>query len=77
MVLPQPVQFLETPLRPYTTTDAGRYCQGQLNFLSMARSNRVTGGWGRFTAEWWTEMETQALSALAALKAATEAATAI
>ncbi len=32
----------------------------------------TTGGWGRFTPEWWTEMEVQALQALAALKAATD-----
>ena len=73
LTLPEPVQFLEAPLRPYTTADVGRYCRDQLKFLSMARSNRVAGGGGRFTPEWWSEMEVQALQALAALKAATEA----
>ena len=74
LTLMEPVRFLETPLRPYTTTDVGRYCRDQLKFLSMARSNRATGGWGRFTPEWWTEMETKAIEALAALKLATDAA---
>ena len=53
LVLPQPVHFLETQLRPYTTTQVGRYCKQKLQFLAVARSNRVTGGWGRFTPEWW------------------------
>jgi hypothetical protein len=70
LVLPQPVHFLEIPLRPYTTTQVGRYCKQKLQFLALARSNRVTGGWGRFTPEWWQEMEAEALQALTALKAA-------
>jgi hypothetical protein len=70
LVVTEPVHFLETPLRPYTTTAVGRYCRDQLKYLSLARSNRATGGWGRFTTEWWQEMETRALEALSALKAA-------
>ena len=46
LVLPEPVQFLETPLRPCTTADVGRYCREKLRFLALARSNRKTGGWG-------------------------------
>ena len=69
LTLPEPVHFLETPLRPYTTTEVGRYCRDRLKCLAMARSNKVTGGWGRFTPEWWTEMETQSIQALTALKA--------
>ena len=72
MVLQQPVQFLETPLRSFSTTEVGRYCREKLRFLSLARSNRATGGWGRFTPEWWQEMEAEALHALDALKTATE-----
>ena len=72
VVFQQPVQFLETPLRPYSTTKVGRYCREKLRFLALARSNRVTGGWGRFTPEWWREMKTKALDALSTLKAATE-----
>jgi hypothetical protein len=71
-VLQQPVQFLETPLRPYSTTEVGRYCREKLRFLALARSNRATGGWGRFTPDWWREMEAEALQALSALKTATE-----
>jgi len=70
LTLPEPVQFLEIPLRPFTTTDVGRYCRDQLKFLTMARSNRATGGWGRFTPEWWTEMEGQSFRSLDALKSA-------
>jgi hypothetical protein len=72
LTLGKPFRFLESPLRPHTTAQVGRYCREQLRYLSLARSNRVTGGWGRFTPEWWQEMETKALQALSALKAATE-----
>ena len=72
LTLPEPVHFLETPLRPFTTTEVGRYCRDHLKLLSLARSNRVTGGWGRFTPEWWIEMEGKTIEALAALKAAIE-----
>ena len=69
LTLPEPVHFLETPLRPYTTAEVGRYCRDRLKCLALAQSNKVTGGWGRFTPEWWTEMETQSIQALTALKA--------
>ena len=71
-ILAEPVHFFETPLRPYTTAQVGRYCREQLKVIVLARSSRATGGWGRFTPEWWTEMETKAIEALAALKDATE-----
>ncbi len=70
LTLLEPVRFLETPLRPYTTAEVGRYCREQLTAIAMARSNRVTGGWGRFTPEWWSEREVQALEALKALRTA-------
>lgn len=75
LTLPEPVQFLEAPFRPVTTSNVGRYCGHQLRSIFMARSNQVTGGWGRFTPEWWAEMETRAIEALAALKPATDEAT--
>ena len=68
MTLPEPVHFLETPLRPYTTAEVGQYCRDRLRCLAMARSNKLTGGWGRFTPEWWNEMEAQSIQALNALK---------
>lgn len=71
-VLTEPVHFLETSLRPYTTTQVGRYCREQLRYLALARTNRATGGWGRFTPEWWQEMEAAALQALSAIKAAVD-----
>ncbi|HIN06448.1 MAG TPA: hypothetical protein EYM65_09465 [Dehalococcoidia bacterium] len=69
ITLLEPVHFLETPLRPYTTAEVGRYCRDRLRCLAMARSNKVTGGWGRFTPEWWNDMEDQSIQALTALKA--------
>ena len=68
LTLLEPVRFLETPLRPYTTAEVGRYCRDQLTVIAMARSNRVTGGWGRFTPEWWNKMEVNSIEALARLK---------
>ena len=70
LTLGEPVRFQETPLRPYTTAQVGRYCRDQLKYLPLARSNRVTGGWGRFTPQWWQDMESRALQALIAIKAA-------
>ncbi|MDA1129819.1 MAG: hypothetical protein O2913_14165 [Chloroflexi bacterium] len=72
LTLLEPVQFLETPMRPYTTTEVGLYCRQQLKYLSLARSNKTTGGWGRFTPEWWTEMEVNSLEALTAIKASVD-----
>ena len=69
MTLLKPVHFLETPLRPYTTVEVGRYCRDRLRCLAVARSNKETGGWGRFTPEWWNEMEAQSILALTGLKA--------
>ena len=74
LVLPEPVRFREAPLRPFRTAEVGRYCRDQLKILFMVRSNRVTGGWGRFTPEWWTNIERRTVESLAALKAATDAA---
>jgi hypothetical protein len=72
LTLGKPVRFQETPLRPYTTAQVGRYCRNQLKYLALAHSNQATGGWGRFTPEWWREMEAEALLALKALKSAIE-----
>ncbi len=69
LTLSEPVNFLETPLRPYTTAEVGRYCRDRLRCLAMARSNKATCGWGRSTPEWWSEMEAQSIQALTALKA--------
>lgn len=75
LTLEEPILFLETPLRPYTTAEVGLYCRDRLKFLSLARSNRKTGGWGRFPPEWWKNMESKAIAALSALKSATDEAT--
>ena len=74
LILPEPAHFLETPLRPYTTAEVGRYCRDRLRCLAVAQSNKATGGWGRFTPEWWGEMEVQSIQALTALKSAVDGA---
>ena len=72
LVLSEPVRFREAPLRPYTTAEVGRYCRDQMKVIFIARSSRATGGWGRFIPERWTEMESTALRALEAMKAAVD-----
>ena len=72
LVLPDSVRFREAPLRPYTTAEVGRYCRDQLKVIFMARSNRVTGGWGWITPEWWIDMESMAIGALTAVKSAVD-----
>jgi hypothetical protein len=72
MVLSQPVTFVETPLRTITTVRVSHHASVHLRTLAMARTNQVTGGWGRFTREWWQGQEKAALHALAALREAME-----
>ena len=72
LTLSEPVQFLETPLRPFSTAEVGSYCREKLKFLYLARSNQANGGWGRFTPGWWSRMEKEAFSALGALKTVTD-----
>ena len=45
LTLPEPVLFLETPLRPYTTADVGRYCRDQLTAIAMAFWSRCAYGY--------------------------------
>jgi hypothetical protein len=69
LMLPEPVHFLETPLRPITLTAIGRYCREKLRVLAMAHSNQESGGWGKFSPEWWRQQEQEQFAALASLKA--------
>ena len=69
-VLPEPVHFRESPLRPVWVTHVSRYACDQLRALASARVGKESGGWSYFTPEWWEVREQDALSALASLKQA-------
>ena len=69
-----PITYRETPLRPITTTQVFRVARTYLKTLARAKIHRTTGGWGRFTAEWWDGQANEALSALKALRSAMAAA---
>jgi hypothetical protein len=70
LVLPMPVRYLEAPLRTVTTHRVSYYANLYLREISYARLQQRTGGWGRFTSEWFKEQERGAIQALAALREA-------
>ena len=47
-------------------------CGHYLTTIAQARLSVATGGWGRWTPQWWKEREDEALGALRALRGALE-----
>ena len=70
VMLATSITYLETSLRPITTTQVSRASRTYLKTVATAKIHRATGGWGRFTSEWWEEQSTEALGALKALRSA-------
>ena len=70
VTLATPITYRETPLRPITTTQVSRVTRTYLKTVAMAKIHRATGGWGRFTPEWWSRQANEALGALKALRSA-------
>ena len=70
MTLAIPITYRETPLRPITTTQVSQSVRRCLKTVARAEIHRATGGWGRFTPEWWDGQANQALGALKALRSA-------
>ena len=70
MTLAIPITYQETPLRPITTTQVSQSVRRYLKTVASAEIHRATGGWGRFTPEWWDGQANQALGALKALRSA-------
>ena len=68
--LARPITYLETSLKPITTTQVSQSIRRYLKTVARAEIQRVTGGQGRFTPEWWDEQANQALGALKALRSA-------
>ena len=65
-----PITYRETPLRPITTTQVSQSIRRYLKTVASAAIHRATGGWGRFTPEWWAEQANEAIDALKALQSA-------
>ena len=70
VTLATPITYRETPLRPITTTQVFRVARTYLKTVAMAKIHHATGGWGRFTPEWWSRQANEALGALKALRSA-------
>jgi hypothetical protein len=70
VVLPEPVTYVEAPLRTISTPRVSYYAALYLREISYARLQQRTGGWGCFTSEWFKEQERGAIEALAALREA-------
>ena len=70
VTLATPITYRETPLRPISTTQVSRVTRTYLKTVAMAKIHRATGGWGRFTPEWWAVQTNDALDALKGLRSA-------
>ena len=70
VVLPEPISYIEAPRRTVTTEEVSRYAARYLWTIGYSRLQQETGGWGRWTPEWWTGVEDEAVGALAGLRSA-------
>ena len=70
VTLATPITYLETSLRPVTTAQVSQSIRRYLKTVASAAIHRATGGWGRFTSEWWEGQANEALGALKALRSA-------
>jgi len=70
VTLVSPITYLETSLRSITTAQVSQSMRTYLKTVASAAIHRATGGWGRFTPEWWAEQANESLGALKALRSA-------
>ena len=70
VMLATSITYLETSLRPISTTQVSRATRTYLKTVAMAKIHRTAGGWGRFTPEWWAGQANEAIDALKALQSA-------
>jgi len=70
VTLVAPITYLETSLRPITTTRVSQSIRRYLKTMASAEIHHATGGWGRFTPEWWAGQANEAIDALKALRSA-------
>ena len=74
LVLPEPITYVEVPLRSIRTERVSRYAAQYLTTVSLSHLAQRAGGWGPWTPEWWKRREDEALCALRALRNALDAA---
>ena len=72
VVLPKPLTYVEAPLHTITTERVPHYAAVYLRSISLAHSNKRTGGSGTLTQDWWRRQEKEAVQALLALREAME-----
>jgi hypothetical protein len=70
LVLPEPVVFVEEPLRAVRVERVSEYSARLLRLIVYARFQQSTGGIGRWLPPWWREREQAAMGALSALREA-------
>jgi len=70
VTLATPITYLETSIRSVTTAQVSQSIRRYLKTVASAAIHRATGGWGRFTSEWWEGQANEALGALKALRSA-------
>ena len=70
MTLAIPITYLETPLRPITTTQVSQSIRRYLKTVASAEIHRATGGWKDYPPEWWDGQANAAIGALKALRSA-------
>jgi hypothetical protein len=72
VVLPEPVSYVEVPLRTVSTRRVSWYVAHYLKTISAARLYQENPElcWRPRTREWWKEREDEALGALASLRKA-------
>ena len=68
IVLANPVRYVEALLRTVETVRVSDYATSYLRTIAYARLHQATGGWDRWTPQWWKERESQAMGALHALR---------
>ena len=68
--LARPITYLETSLKPITTTQVSQSIRRYLKTVASAEIQRATGVWKEYPQEWWDEQANQALGALKALRSA-------
>ena len=72
-ILGEPLEFVEKLKTRITKKDVSEYAKDRLMTISYCRSSQYSGGMGRWSVEWFRDMELDAVLALANLKKALEA----
>ena len=66
--LPVKITYEEAPLRIISTTRVSDSAAHYLTTIFRAQHGQRTGGWGKWTSEWWKQREEEAMHALTNLR---------